>query len=195
MSTTTRVKLPGAKSKAKAPKKPAAKRGRPRGSRNTFFGLPIVDAKESLTISLLQVDVEKAQAIKTDDVNAAENFLSCVIAQGVTRVCGSQRVAIMRQTAYVAYPGDNKALRYTIAERSRSVLEAWDRGEPVLEGVELRLRAPSKGRSLNRMRKASLRYREHNPGRARKTDRRQRGSDPLHNVVRNGNLVRWEAAG
>lgn len=191
MSTTAkRVSLPTGKA-AKQPEKNGSHRGRPPGTRNKFFGLTIVDAKESLTIPLLQVDVEKAQAVKGDDVNARENFLACVIAQGATRVCGAERVAIMRQTAYVAYPGDKKALRYVIDDRSRAVLEAWDRGEPVVEGVELRLRAPSKHRGLNTMRRASRSWRKANPGKARRTDRKQRTPDPLHNVVRNGNLVRW----
>lgn len=191
MSTATkRAPLPTPKS-AKQPEKNGSHTGRPPGSRNRFFGLPIVDAKESLTIPLLQVDVENAQAVKSKDVNAQENFLACVIAQGATRVCGAQRVAIMRQTAYVAYPGDKKALRYVIDNRSRAVLEAWDRGEHVVEGVELRLRAPSKKRRLNTMRRASRNWRKGNPGGARRTERKQRTPDPLHNVVRNGNLVRW----
>jgi hypothetical protein len=192
-ATKERVTLPGGSkpSKSQPTRRRTKRMGRPRGSRNKFFGLPIVDAKESLTIPLLQMDVEKASAVKADDVNAQENFLACVIAQGATRVCGAERVAIMREHAYVAYPGDERALRYVIDGRSRAVLEAWDRGEPVVEGVELRLRAPSKGKALAYSRKRAREWRKKNPGRARKTARKQRPSDPLHNVVRNGNLVRW----
>lgn len=159
-----------------------------------MFGLPVREAKETLVIPLLQVDIDQAQKIKTEDVNERANFMSCVIAQGATRVCGANRVAIMRRYAFVAFPGDRHTKRYEIDPRSRHVLERFDRGEPIIEGVELRLRAPSKANTRAAHRRKSRTYRASGeaPGTGqRKTTRKPRASDPLENVVRNGNLVRW----
>lgn len=183
-------------SKPKAKPKAKGKRGRPVGSSNKMFGLPVRDAKNGLAMPLLQIDIDKAQKTKPEDVNAQENFLSCVIAQAATRACGADRVAIYRRTAYIAFPGEKHTKRYEIDPKSQSVLAAWDRGEPVLEGVELRLKAPSKSRTLASMRKQRKRWGRKHPevhGKAgsRKTKRKQTPADPLHNVVRNGNLVRW----
>lgn len=171
-------------------------RGRPLGSRNRKFGLPVKEAKTPLSMPLLQVDIDKAQKVKPDDVNAPENFLSCVIAQAATRAWGAERVAILRDTAYVAFPGEKHTKRYLIDRKSRRVLEAWDRGEPVLEGVELRLRPPSKGATRDAYMKRNREWHQKHgrsedfPG-GRKTTQKRRKPDPLHNVVRNGNLVRW----
>lgn len=179
---------------ADQPNKPKKGPGRKPGGSNKVFGLPVREAKDTLVIPLLQVDIDEAQKHKPTDVNDKANFLSCVIAQGATRVCGADRVAILRATAYVAFPGDRHTKRYIIDKRSRQVLEAWDRGEPILEGVELRLRAPSRRttRAADRARRKVYR-RQQPPGvgdRKRKTGRKQSPSDPLHNVVRNGNLVK-----
>lgn len=193
MSTATnkRTPLPGASNKPKRAKK---KMGRPRGTTNKMFGLPVEDADKGITMPLLQVDIEEASKVKADDVNEKGNFLGCVIAQTTTRVCGAERAAILRNTAFIAYPGENKVRRYMIDGRSRQVLEAWDRGEPVVEGVELRLRAPGKAETRDAQRKQSRRWRSRHPelkSRERKTERKQRPKDPLHDIVRNGNLVRW----
>jgi hypothetical protein len=175
---------------ATATKKKGPK-GRPLGSRNKMFGLKVVEAKETLTIPLLQVDIGEAQKVKPTDVNDKGNFLSCVIAQAVTRTCGAERVAILRSQAYVAFPGDAVTRRYTIDEKSRRVLEAWDRGEPVVEGVELRLRAPAKGETRQaHARRYRQRRTEGSPQASGPKGGRKR-PDPLHGVVRNGNLVRW----
>lgn len=145
---------------------------------------------------LLQVDIDTAEKVKPDDVNAEENFLSCVIAQAATRAWGAERVAILREIAYVAFPGEKHVKRYEIDPKSRKILEAWDRGEHVVEGVELRLKPPTKGRTAAARRKRNAEWREEHgstdsfPG-GRKTKIRRRKPDPLHNIVRNGNLVRW----
>ncbi len=165
--------------------------GRKAGSRNKKFGLRVVEAKETLPIPLLQVDIVEAQKVKADDVNDRTNFLSCVIAQAVTRTAGAERVAIMRSKAYVAFPGDGVTRRYIIDQKSRAVLEAWDRGEPVVEGVELRLLAPSKGNTRRAHTKRYLKRRNEGSPQASGPHGGRKRPDPLHGVVRNGNLVRW----
>jgi len=185
--TLTRSEKPSKKRKHPGPKP---------GSRNRKFGMPVREAKTPLAMPLLQVDIDKAAEVKTKDVNDPENFLSCVIAQAATRAWGVERVAILRETAYVAFPGEKHTKRYEIDPKSRKVLEAWDRGEPVLEGVELRLRPTAKGRTAEVRRKRNEAWRKkygHTdsfPG-GRKTKIKRRKPDPLHNIVRNGNLVRW----
>lgn len=170
-------------------------KGRKRGTSNKRFGLKVIEATQDVAIKLLQVDVEKAEALKPTNVNSEMTFLTCVIAQAVTRACGAGQVWIGRRTAYIAYPGEEVCRRYRVNEHSRAVLEAWDEGREVKEGVELILKAPAKCDT-----RASIRAR-HNRRRSegkstsgkphRKTDRKQRPSDPLENRVRNGNLVRW----
>lgn len=159
------------------------------------FGLPVRDAERPLTMPLLQVDIDKAGEIKPEDVNAESNFLTCVIAQAVTRAWGAERVAILRRSAYVAFPGENHTKRYEIEPESQKILAAWDRGEHIVEGVELRLKPPTPGRRLDAMRRSRDRWKKRNPEHqtARKTTRKQAPADPLHSVVRNGNLVRWSA--
>jgi len=157
-----------------------------------MFGLPVREAKEPVTLKLLQVDIDKADDAKQDDVNAKENFLSCVIAQACTRSFGADQVAIMRRVAYVAFPGDGHAKRYLVDQKSHDILSAWDRGEHIVEGIELRLRPPSKKHTRAALRKKNASYTKRHSGQARPiTNRKQRNPDPHHNVVRNGNLVRW----
>lgn len=197
-----RSALPGAKNDTHTERARSTKRkkrigpGRPRGSRNKRFGQPVEEAIENFNMKLLQKDVECAEAERTDDVNAEENFLSCVIAQCVTRIGGASQVAIERTVAYVAFPGEGVTRRYLIDKKSRETLEAWDRGEDVKEDVELRLLAPRKSHTLAALAKKNRVWHKKNPGAykdksARKTERKQRSRDPLHEVVRNGNLVRW----
>jgi hypothetical protein len=167
----------------------------PKKKVNRKFGLPVQEAKEHLTVKLLQVDIDKAQEVKPDDVNAKENFLSCVIAQATTRTLGEGQAAIMRRVAYVAYPGEKvpHTKRYLIDEGSHDVLSRWDRGEHIVEGVELRLRAPNPKHTLRELRKKNATYTKAKSGQKRPiTARKQRKSDPLHSIVRNGNLVRWD---
>lgn len=188
-----RVALPGAKH---AERKRTANKRKPKARRKreatTRFGLKVTEAKADMNIALLQVDIDKAEASKPAQVNDEDTFLTCVIAQAVTRACGAGRVEINRRVAYVAFPGEEVTRRYEVTPHSREVLEAWDRGEEVKEGVELCLKAPSKSRTRKYMAKKIAEYREHNPeGKGRKTNRKQRSSDPLDHQVRNGNLVRW----
>jgi hypothetical protein len=159
---------------------------------HSIFGLRVVEAKEPLTLKLLQVDIDKAEESKTENVNDKNNFLSCVIAQAATRSFGAEQVAIMRRVAYVAFPGDGHAKRYLVDEKSHETLSKWDRGEHVAEGIELCLRPPSKMHTRAALRKKNRAYAKRHSGEARPiTKRKQRNSDPLHNTVRNGNLVRW----
>jgi hypothetical protein len=181
-----------AKSKPPEKKTAVAKKTRVRKSpRNRKFGLEVVESEDDLTISLLQVDITEAQKTKPDDVNDETNFLSCVIAQAVTRSCGAERVAILRSKAYVAFPGDGKTRRYLIDQKSRGVLEAWDRGEPVLEGVKLKLLAPGPGSTLAAHAKRYRQRRKEGNKQASGPHGGRKRPDPLHNIVRNGNLVRW----
>jgi hypothetical protein len=171
--------------------KPKKKVGRPRDTSNKVFGLPVEEAIKDLEIPFLQVDIDKASKLKPDDVNDKTNFLCCVIAQGVTRVCGAERVAILRKNAYVAFPGDGVTLRYVIEEKSRRVLEAWDRGERVVEGVKLTLRAPTKAESRVEQRKRHRAYRAKGPKATHPGRKGKKISppDPLGSIVRNGNFV------
>jgi hypothetical protein len=156
----------------------------------TRFGLKVVEAEDPLVLPLLQVDLEKAAAVKPDDVNDQANFMSCVLAQAATRVCGAERVAILRSIAYVAFPGEKVTRRYTIEPKARRVLEAYDRGEQVEEAVALKLTPPRP----SRRRDVSLGYQKVyrvKHGDERKTSRKLRDSDPLHQTVRNGNIVYW----
>lgn len=156
------------------------------------FGLPVREAKEGLTLKLLQIDIDKAEEARADDVNDPNNFLKCVIAQAATRSFGAKQAMIMRRTAYVAFPGDGCARRYLVDQKSHDTLAKWDRGERVVEGIELQLRPPSKQRTRAAMRKANASYRKATRGQAKPlTGRKQRKSDPLSGTVRNGNLVRW----
>lgn len=105
-------------------------------------------------------------------------------------------VAIMREVAYVAFPGDGCTRRYLVDGKSRSTLEAWDRGEDIEEGVELRLLAPRKSHTRSALARKNRQWHDEHPGaysdkKARKTKRKNPQGDPLHNIVRNGNLVRW----
>ena len=43
------------------------KRGRKRGSSNRMFGMRVAEAKEPLTLKLLQVDIDKAAGARPDD--------------------------------------------------------------------------------------------------------------------------------
>lgn len=186
-----RAALPGTTEKVKteAIKTTKAKSSRKRTRQhNKKLGHTVKEAKRDLVVPLLEFDVEKAAEAKPDDVNSQDNFLSCVIAQAVTRACGAERVWIGRKTAYVAFPGENLTRRYEVSSHSRHILEAWDKGEEIEEGVELVLRAPSKKRTRAAMRET---WKKNKQWHRKSTTRKQRGSDPLHNIVRNGNLVRW----
>jgi len=199
---TNRASLPtGTKhtERKRTASKPKKSPGRPRGSHNKMFGLKVVEAKEALVIPLLQVDLDKAEEFKDTDINGKDRTLSCVIAQAGTRVCGTEHVAIMREVAYVAFPGEKVAKRYIVDRKSRETLEAWDRGEDVQVGVELRLRPPAKTHTRAALTKSNREFREKHPGvhstkggkEGRKTNRKNPVADPLKDVVRNGNLVRW----
>lgn len=199
MTSQTRTPLPGAKGKTNARINGGKKNN---GSRRKthMFGLPIKEAEGDFRIPLLQVDVDNAEKERPDDVNDEENFLSCVIAQAVTRAAGAERVAILRRYAYVAFPGDKRTRRYMISERARNTLERWDRGEEVDTDVELVLRAPKKTETRAAMRKAIKNflarhpdyYKDRSKDRSiRKTDRKQSPSDQRDKVVRHGNLVRF----
>ncbi len=185
MANTTLVHPKHQKQPAKkATAKPAAKRRR----ENHKFGLDVREARHDVTLPILQVDIDEATKVKVDNVNDEENFLSCVVAQAATRVQGAGRVWIGRKTAYLAFPGDGHTLRYEVDAKARDTLERWDRGEHIAEGIEVRLRAPSKKRTRAEMRKT---WRKNKHWHKKGTGRTQRESDPLHNIVRNGNLVRW----
>ncbi len=147
------------------------------------FGNPVEDATEPFNFPLLQDDID--EGVSPNDVNAKDNFLGCVIAHAVTRVAGAHRVAILRTIAYVAFPGEEVTRRYWIDEKSRSVLERWDRGEHVEEGIQLRLLPPPVGRKIDSERKNRTRH-----GRA---PHKKTNKDPLHGIVRNGNLIKWDS--
>lgn len=197
----SRPKAPTAKAKTRGAAKAEAKakRGRKPGTPNKKFGLPIKEATSEMSIPLLQVDITKAEKTKPSDVNSEDNFLCCVIAQAVTRACGAERVAIMREIAYVAFPGEGVTRRFRLDKRSRKIVEAWDRGEDVTEGVELRLKPPGKTHSRKQLAERNREWHEQHPGtyntrkgkQGRKTKRRNRTPDPHSGEVRNGNLVKW----
>lgn len=166
--------------------------GRPLNTPEKVFGLPVVEAKENALYPLLQVDVDNAEKYRTEHPNEEENFLACVLAQMGKRVCGTERVRIERTVAYIAFPGEGVTKRYLIDKKSREILEAWDKGEDIQEGVEVRFRAPNKAHTLAALAKKNREYTKKMRGVKRPvTERKQRERDPLHEVVRNGNLVRW----
>jgi hypothetical protein len=107
-----------AKSKPPEKKTAVAKKTRVRKSpRNRKFGLEVVESEDDLTISLLQVDITEAQKTKPDDVNDETNFLSCVIAQAVSRSCAA------RLTSPSPVTGRRAATSLT-----RSLAAFWRRG-------------------------------------------------------------------
>jgi hypothetical protein len=198
-----RAALPGAvKEKPEKLEVEEKKKPKRRGPKrlNRMFGLPIREAKDPLTIPLLQVDVDAAEEVKPGDVNDEENFLSCVIAQAVTRAAGAEHVAIMRRYAYVAFPGDGYTNRYSISDKARNTLERWDRGEEVDTEVALVLRAVPKSQTRAASRKSVREFARRHPEYYRNrrktdrmTDRKQSPSDPRRGVVRHGNLVKWSS--
>lgn len=157
------------------------------------FGLPLVDATRELNLPLLQVDIDKAMAVQEEDVNATANFMTCVLAQTVTRVCGAERVAILRTVAYVAFPGDKVTRRYAISHKSREVLERFDRGEPIVEAVELTFVPPGKEGTgdVKALVKSRAEWHRNKARRKYRGKPKTKKPDPLHSVVRNGNLVTW----
>lgn len=156
-----------------------------------FHGLALRDAKTPITVPLLQVDIDRAEAERSEDPNTVQRLHSCIVAQAVTRVFGENRVAIMRKTAYAAFPGQDHALRFEISDKDSKVVRAFDNGEPVPEGTYITLRPPTKRRQLVTMRKNWQANKEKYS--RSKTDRKQRSPDPIDEVIRNGNLVRWSA--
>lgn len=174
-----------------------AKKGAGRRLKTYFDGKELRDATAPLSIPVLPMDQAIAEAVRSEDVNAPERFRECIVAQACNRVFGEDaRVAIMRSAAWVSLPGEKYALRYSIDAAGRRMVAGFDRSEDIEIGTMVHLTVPSLSDSLVNHRKRKTAWRKAHPefqsgdSRPRKTERKQPAPDPLHGVIRNGNLVR-----
>lgn len=199
LSTPGRQSLPGPTLKA-LPKVPVIKKNgaspgrRGRKIQTHRFDLPLKEAKKDTFLPLLQIDADNAEKYRNkENVDDEATFCSCVIAQAVTRTFGAEHVAIQRSVAYIAFPGEKCTRRYIIPPETRDIIERWDRGETVEAEIGISLKAPTGTSTAAAKRQRQRDYLKANPGyqKQRKTSKKLQASDPLHSVVRNGNLVRW----
>ena len=167
-----------------------------RKQRNYFDGKELRDAMYPLSIPVLPMDQVIAEAVRSEDVNAVERFKECVIAQACNRVFGQDsKVAIMRETAWVSLPGEKYALRFAIDSAGREMVASFDKQEDISVGTMIHLGVVAASERLDHKRKYKKAWRLANPAhqsgnQPRKTTIKNRKSDPIHGVVRNGTLVR-----
>lgn len=117
-----------------------------------FDGQPVADAKNDLLI-----------VIKPDDLNKgkSKNFGQCVFAQACKRLFNSSKVFIMSSIAYISLPdakGDYKVERFIISSLGKKLIADFDRGVLPAPGTAFVFSAPSKGKSLDYLRKVSQKH-------------------------------------
>jgi hypothetical protein len=101
--------------------------------RRLFNGLPVVDAKEEITIHAVAADIKAAK--RGDPLN-------CVFARTCERIFGSHNTAFWRKYAYVQRGG--KLERYSLPQATRDSIMMWDKaGKAEPGGYLLRPPAPS----------------------------------------------------
>lgn len=111
-------------------------------ARETFDGLPVVDAEHELSLIVNSKDVSAAKR---------KDFGNCVFANTCRRQLGSTTVAIMRQFAYVSHPdanGQTVVYRYQLSNKMRQIIASFDRGEPIEACCMFLLKPPAPSNSL-----------------------------------------------
>ena len=127
--------------------------------RETFNGLPIVDAKADFT---LIVRTEAVKAAKGNEKDAA----NCILAKACAKQVGASIVAFFRRTAYLELPdakGNRRVVRYILDTDAAAIVAAFDRGKNVKGEVMVTLKAPQPYQTLDSIRE-----------RGRESKRRQR---------------------
>lgn len=127
------------------PKRVAAVGGAGRVLRETFDGLPIVDAKADMTLVVRTTDVEAAEGNAKDASN-------CVLAKACARQFGSSKVMFFRTCAYVEKPepdGKRVVTRFILDEHAAAIVRAFDKGKCVKGEVSVTLKAPKQSQSLD----------------------------------------------
>lgn len=119
--------------------------------RETFDGLPIVDAKDNFTL-----------VVRTDDLKAAKghqkDFSNCILAKACWRQVGANTVLFLRSVVYLELPnskGEKQVVRYMLDRTASSIVRAFDRGRSVKGEVTVTLKAPKKSQQLDTVREKS----------------------------------------
>lgn len=155
-----------------------------------FAGREVVDAEVALHVPMIQTDIDKAEEMRSYGVNDPGRFSDCVLAQTCQRVLGvnNAQVRINHTTAYVAWEGSDKALRFV---PPRWLVEAFDAEEDITPGL-ITLEPPPPKRTLKAMRdyyhSQEARKREGQDG--PRTERRQSPAKAIDVTVRNGIFAR-----
>ena len=140
-----------AKRKVANRKTPLAMEGAKRVRRETFGGLPIVDAKTDFTLVVRTRDVTAAKGHEKDASN-------CILAKACAQQVGASVVAFFRRTAYLELPdakGVRRVVRYRLDDDARAIVSAFDRGKSVKGEVTVTLKAPTASQSLDSLREKS----------------------------------------
>ena len=115
--------------------------------RETFDGLPIIDAKADFTVVLRDSDIRAAKGNRKDAAN-------CVLAKACARQVGASRVAFFRQVAYLDLPdaeGNRNVVRFFLDDDAAAIVRAFDRGRSVKGEVSVTLKAPTTSRRLDHL--------------------------------------------
>lgn len=124
--------------------------------RETFDGMPIVDAEADFTLMIVTDDIVAAAGHEKDATN-------CILAKACARQVGASRVAFFRRTAYLDLPnsrGERRLVRYKLDDDAAAIVAAFDRGKFVRGQVTVTLKAPLPSQRLDRVLQKSRRRRE-----------------------------------
>lgn len=130
-------------------KKPVlAVKGAENVRRETFDGLPIVDAEADMIVVVRNEDIKRARGNEKD----AEK---CALAKACARDFGSTKAAFFRTVAYIELPDENgnrRVVRFILGRAAAEIVRAFDRRKSIKGEVAVRLKAPSRGRKLDYVR-------------------------------------------
>lgn len=119
--------------------------------RETFDGLPIVDADADFSLIVRTRDLKAAKGNEKDAAN-------CILAKACANQVGATTVAFFRSVAYLDLPDDNgnrRVVRYLLDESAAAIVSAFDKGETVKGEVMVTLKAPSESMTLDAIRERS----------------------------------------
>lgn len=124
--------------------------------RETFNGLPIVDAEADFTL-----------VVRTDDITAAKgnekDASNCILAKACARQVGASIVAFFRTVAYLELPdseGNRRVVRYMLDNDAAAIVAAFDRRKSVRGEVMVTLKAPRESERLDTIRESTRKSKE-----------------------------------
>ncbi len=106
-------------------------------SLKSIDGLPVIDAKDSIKLTVTSRDIEKADRKDPAD---------CVVARACRRELHVKEARVHLSRVYLR-SNDNNWVRYTVPKPMRTEIIAWDRGGS-FESAEFELTRPAKTHSL-----------------------------------------------